>query len=265
MTMTNLEPIIKLTKDIKEASVILSEQEVRYLVDMYYQMQDGRIRADGQIRAMEKTEEPNLVLQWLSEQHSSLENQVKLALLKYAKSKPIGQWLLSICGIGPVITAGLMAHIDITKAQTAGAIWKFAGLDPNTKWEKGKRRPWNASLKTLCWKAGESFVKVSNNDNDVYGKLYLEKKEYYQKKNKAEEYKEIALEKAKKVGKNTEAYKHYIKGKLPPGHIHAMAKRFAVKIFLSHLFDKMYREYYKKEPPKPFAIAILGHAHEIKP
>ena len=31
-----LEPILKLTKDIKQASKVLSDQEARYLVDSYY-------------------------------------------------------------------------------------------------------------------------------------------------------------------------------------------------------------------------------------
>ena len=261
----NLEPIMKMSKDIKDASHILSAEEARFLVDAYYQMQDDRIRSDNRIRSMDKSGEPNLVLQWLSDQSTSLEKQVKTALERYANSSKVGRWLLSITGIGPVITAGLMAHIDIEKAETAGAIWRYAGLDPTQEWKKGEKRPWNASLKTLCWKAGESFVKVSGKDHAQYGKLYVEKKEYYQKKNEADEYKEEALKRSEKVGKSTEAYKHYKKGKLPPGHIHARAKRYAVKIFLSHLFDFWYKDHYDKEPPKPFAIAILGHAHEIKP
>ncbi|KKL21523.1 hypothetical protein LCGC14_2444610, partial [marine sediment metagenome] len=47
---------------------------------------------------------------------------------------------------------------------------------PTVKWGKGKKRPWNASLKVLCWHAGESFVKCHNREHDVYGKLYVERK-----------------------------------------------------------------------------------------
>jgi hypothetical protein len=71
------------------------------------------------------------------------------------------------------------------------------------------------------------------------------------------------LERAKKVGKATKAYKHYSVGKYPPGHIDAMARRWAVKIFLSHLHDAWYRQAYGKAPPAPFPIAIQGHAHRI--
>ena len=91
-------------------------------------MQDDRIRAAGQVRSMDN--EPHDVLTWLGEQSSVLENQVKGALDVYSAGHPIGQRIRSVDGVGPVIAAGLLAHIDITKANTAGSIWRYAGLDP---------------------------------------------------------------------------------------------------------------------------------------
>jgi hypothetical protein len=44
----------------------------------------------------------------------------------------------------------LLARIDIVKAPTAGHIWRYAGLDPTVRWNKGEKRPWNAGLKVLC-------------------------------------------------------------------------------------------------------------------
>lgn len=260
-----LEPIIKLSKDLKEASLKLSDDEARFLVDAYYQMQDNRIRSDNQIRSMSESGEPNEVLGWLSDNSSGLENQIKIALGRYVDSHIMGDWLKSVKGIGDVLSAGLLAHIDISKAQTAGAIWRYAGLDPTLKWEKGQKRPWNASLKTLCWKIGESFVKVSGKDDAVYGRLYAQKKEQLLAENEAGKFKEVAEEKASKVGKSTDAFKAYSKGKLPPAHIHSRAKRYAVKMFLSHLHQIWFERHFGVPAPKPFAIAILGHAHEIKP
>ena len=126
------------------------------------------------------------------------------------------------------------------------------------------KRPYNNRMKVLVWKLGESFVKVANNPKDFYGKLYAERKAYESAKNENLEYKEQADIKAKKVGKNTEAYKWYSKGMLPPAHIYARAKRWATRIFLSHLHQVMYMYEYGQMPPKPFAIEHLGHAHEIK-
>lgn len=258
----------KLSKDVKDASVTLTDQEARYLVDTYYQFQDYRIRSLNQCRKLDDTvEEPNGTLLFFASQFGILEKQMKAVLESYVLSKPIGRWLMSQKGIGPVIAAGLLANIDIHKVQTAGQIWAFAGLDPTKTWNKGELRPWNARLKVICWKAGESFVKVCNKDDALYGKIYKEKKAYYKEKNEAGGFVERAEEilKSKKIGKDTDAYKAYSQGRLPDAHIDSMAKRFAVKIFLSHLFTVWYEMENKKSAPKPFAEAILGHAHIIPP
>jgi len=259
-----LDPVNKLTKDLKEATTTLSSQEVRYLVDSYYQMQENRKRSQNQVRALTDSAEPHEVLNWLAENNRILENQIKRALDAYSASQSIGQWAREVVGIGPVIAAGLIAHIDIKKAPTVGHIWRFAGLDPTQKWEKKQKRPWNASLKTLCWKIGESFVKVSGKDEAVYGKIYIERKEFEMKKNEAGDYAEQAKAKLEKfkIGKDTDAYKHYIEGRLPPAHIQARVKRYAVKLFLSHLHETWYIMETGEKPPLPYPIAILGHAHK---
>ncbi len=264
--MENLEPVLKLTKDIKNASYTLSKDEARFLVDAYYTMQDNRIRSANQIRSMNQSGEPNEVLKWLLQQNENLEKQVAKALDAYSASKEIGKWTRSICGIGPVITAGLMAHIDITKCEAAGNLWSYAGLSPLSKWEKGEKRPWNAELKKLCWKLGESFVKVSINEKDIYGKIYIERKKIEQEMNERLEFSSQAEQKLKifKIGKDTDAYKAYSQGKLPPAHIHARAKRYAVKMFLSHFWET-WRKLEGLPAPVPYAIAQLGHAHKIEP
>lgn len=262
-----LEPITRLTKDLAAAARTLSRDEARFLVDAYYAMQENRIRADGQVRALLASGEPHDVLKWLGTQSQVLENQVRRALAHYAESDKLGEWALSVRGIGPVITAGLLAHIDIAKAPTVGHIWRFAGLDPTSTWDKGHKRPWNAALKTLCWKIGESFVKVSNDDAATYGRIYRERKEYELRRNEAGELKEQAqaMLERKKFGRETQARAHYEAGHLPPAHIHARAKRYAVKLFLAHYHEVGYVLMYNKPPPLPYPIAHLGHTHKIEP
>ena len=321
-----LENVIskKLDRDLVKAGATLGREECRYLVDLYYQLQGFRIATNNQVRSIVKSDidEPHEAIGFFAGQFESLEQNIKKVLKEYVKAQPIGQWLLGITGIGEVISAGLIANLDINKAKTAGAFWRFCGLDPTVEW-LGKERatklveevcgdkkkyniedlarlsvkttwnydtilnhfdqekenpvkitkteiikyfsrvPYNQRMRTLAYKIGESFVKVQNNSNDFYGKLFVQRKALEQANNEALKYKELAEEKAKKVGKTTEAYKWYSQGMLPPAHIHARARRWAVKIFLSHFFDKWYRLEFNQEPPKPFAIAILGHAHEI--
>jgi len=264
MTKYDETAIIKLTKDLKNASKVLSKHEARFLVDTYYIIQNWRISSANQGRILEKNGEPHEVIDWIFDNSSILENQIKRALDAYTDFSHMGKWAKSICGIGPVISAGLDAHIDISKAPTVGHIWNFAGLNPEIVWEKKSKRPWNASLKTLCWKLGESFVKVSNNEKDIYGKIYKKRKKYEDENNRYLQYADQAKAKLEKYKiKSREALRIYGSGMLPQGHIHARAKRYAVKLFLSHWHHEAYLNYYGEEPPKPYPIAILGHAHEI--
>lgn len=265
-----LDHVERLSRDLRKAAETLSDEEARYLVDAYYIMQEQRIRADGQIRSMTQADdpkEPHEVIRWLSEQNTTLENQVKGALDRYTSAHPIGVWMKSIKGIGPVLAAGYLAHIDITKAPTVGHIWRFAGLDPTVVWEKKQKRPWNAQLKVLCWKTGESFVKVSGDESAYYGQVYKTRKVWEVEQNErgalADQAKS-ALER-KKYRDDTVAKSFYLKGQLPPAHIHRRACRYAVKLFLSHLHHKWHEHQFGEAPPKPYAITQLGHGHYIPP
>jgi len=123
-------------------------------------------------------------------------------------------------------------------------------------------------LKTLCaFKLGESFVKVQNRESDVYGKVFAERKAGEIEANERGDFKEVAEAKLKKfkIGKGTDAYKHYSEGRLPPAHIHARARRVAVKLFLAHLQQVWWFIRFEEPPPKPFAIEHLGHGHLIDP
>lgn len=265
--VSQLQPVEKLRRDIKQASITLSDDEARFLVDGYYTMQEGRIRANNQVRALTESTEPHDVLSWLGAQWHVMENQIRGALDVYSNAHPVGVWSRSIVGIGPVLAAGLLAHIDMEKAPTAGNIWNFAGLNPGVTWGKGERRPWNARLKVLCWKIGESFVRVHNNPRDYYGKIYVERKTLEQERNakfELEEQAHAALA-SKRFKKTTDAYKHYSAGQLPPKHIHQRAKRYAVKLFLAHWHEVAFWHHFNRPPPEPYAIVHLGHAHRSTP
>jgi len=262
-----LEAIQRLTRDLKNAALTLSDREARFLTDAYYQMQKDRVRATHQSRTLAENAEPHDILGWLLDQRETLEKQIARALDAYSAAHPAGVWARSIVGIGPVIAAGLLANIDISHCPTVGHIWRFAGLDPTCKWEPETKRPWNASLKRLCWVLGESFVKVSNHDRDIYGKVYKARKELEQANNDKGVYAEQAAAslKQRRYGKDTDARKHYEQGKLPPARIHLRAKRYAVKVFLSHLHHVMYELANGAPPPKPFVLTHLGHTHFLAP
>lgn len=255
----------RLTRDMRKAAKAMSDMEARFLVDAYYLLQKNRIQFANQVRAMDGSGEPHEFINFFSSEFALLELDAKKALDTYSASHPVGKWARSICGIGPVIAAGLVSNFDITKAPTVGHFWSFAGLNPDAVWKKKTKRPWNASLKTLCWKIGESFVKCQNRDSDIYGKVYIDRKQLEIKKNEALEYSEQAKLGLNRVYKETQAAKFYAEGKLPPGHINMRAKRYAVKLFIAHLHHAWYIHHYGTDPPKPYIIEHGGHVHFKEP
>lgn len=313
----------------------LGQREARWLVDMYYTLQESRIRADSQRKSLAEHEKPNQMMVVAARMTAQLERNLQAAMFVYASSQKVGQWLMSLPGIAHTLAAGLLAYIDIERCQSVSQIWRYAGLDPTLEWyssEKAKAivkktleevggsneavdangivtsdflarvclatnrkperlaqlalfqgqynsiklenlakaltvRPWNAHLKTLCWKIGESFSKTSRNPNNLYAQVMAERRLKDNERNEAGELADQAenMLKRKKIRSSTVAYKKYKKGLLPDGHLHARAKRYAVKLFLSHLFHVMYEDRYGEPPEKPYIIAHGGHVHYIPP
>ena len=260
------DAIARMTKDIREGMMTLSDKEARFLVDYYYICQEDRKRATNQERALQDGEEPSLVVTWLAKQSRVLENQVKAALDIYTQSHQMGSYMRSVFGIGPVIAAGLLAHIDISKAPTVGHIWRFAGLDPTTVWGKGEKRPHNAKLKTICYHAGQSFMKFAAKENCYYGHLYRSRKEYEISRNDSGGNKDTAAKLLPKFSKATESYKHLSSGVLPPAQIDARSRRWAVKQFLSDMHAHWFKLHHGVDmAPAPYPISILKHAHYRTP
>lgn len=354
-----LEPMQKLARDIALGAKTLGKDQARFIVDDYYSLQETRKASANQVLALEKSKEPHEILIWFRDNAERMERSMVRVLDAYSDQFTVGVWAKTQTGIGPVISGGLLAYIEISICPRVGNIWRFAGLDYTNKWlgkegarkliqeikeahgklspqellthaavlsgrkyksllkqatskPDGKtrklttdtiqktlaRRPWNAGLKVLCWKIGESFVKQSGRESDFYGKLLLQRKSYEIGRNERGELADQAKEvlRTKNIGKGTDAYPWYagcvtvaaakeyrervaagetgIKPKcvpegegqlmLPPGHIHARAKRWAVKLFLSHWHWVAYSEYFGREPDEAYVLSVLGgHTHKI--
>ena len=117
----------------------------------YYQSQEMRKRSDMQFRHLGDkievmSERASKLLRYTNEVYAQTEAQVANALKEILSDKDawfysVAKWLQAQRGIGPIITAGLVAHIDITRAPTAGHIWSFAGLNPEMKWREKTEAP----------------------------------------------------------------------------------------------------------------------------
>jgi hypothetical protein len=239
----------------------LSNPAARFLVANYITAQDARKRCDMQLRHLgDRASELEKLLQWTGEAAEKIEGDVSRGLARYAESHVIGRWMMSLHGVGPIIAAGFLAHLDVTKTQTAGGFWLFAGLDPKMKWETGQKRPYNPDVKQLCYHFGECIKRTSNHPDSFYGRFYRQRKRMIVERNERGEFAERA--KSYKT-LSSEVRKKLKQGKLPDGNLDRQACNITAKLFLSHLHAVMYWHFYKKVPPKPYSISILGHAHEI--
>jgi len=271
-------PLVRLAKDVRKLSGILSPRKARWLVDTYYQMQDGRIRSKSQLDRQYESAEPNQLIDWVFSTWSKFESALKGALGEFAAQYAVGQWMQAQYGIGPVLSAAMLANFDIQKAQTVGHYWRFAGLDPTCKWEKGKKRPYNAKLKAIVvYRMGECFVKFQNRDECFYGKLLKAKKATLTQQNEERKFAEFAKGEIARCEANkillskmqaTERWKYWQDGRLCPQNIHDRARRWTVKLFLSHLHHVMYCDYYGKNPPAPYIFEhpeLGDHRHLVLP
>ena len=342
-----VQGLASISKDVSESVIVMDRNEIRFLVDRYYQIQDIRKASANQIRAVKQgfdygegndSNEESVIptaLEWLYLNQKNEEKQLQKMLKTYAENHPVGKWLMSIKGIGPVIAAGLISMFDVKKAKYVNNFWSYAGLNDNNnpwlgkvkseKWVnewldehpdedpknlttqivvdaciefkrtyetslkqayvkvKGEfvtpltiteksvkawlaRPPYNTELKTLCWKIGESFLKVKNKPESLYGRLLNERYIYETQKNEAGEYAEEAAKAlANKKWTKKDMKETYQSGHLPKGHILARVKRHTVKVFIAHLYQAMYYYEYGQESPELYVQKYLDHDGVIYP
>src|SRR3990167_143348 len=147
-TMTIATPVRLNRTDMRAAVALLTPQEVRFLVDRYYQVQDDRKRSASQVRAAGGSGGPTALLSMVNEFEHVVECQIKGAMGLSAARFGAGRWAQAQDGIGPVLSAGLQAIVDMSRCSSAAALWRFAGLDPTVTWHgaEGARKLIDAAL-----------------------------------------------------------------------------------------------------------------------
>ena len=122
-------------RDIKNPS----RQEVKMLIQLYWQMQDQRIALRNQTRAIEQNDQAEsakaniIALDWATKNSAIIELGVKEILQIIAESTEVGRWLLKIVGIGPVLAAGCLAYFDVEGKQYSSQFISYAGLNDNNR------------------------------------------------------------------------------------------------------------------------------------
>ncbi len=288
----------KIDKRALEVSNKMDRDQAACLIKDFYLMQDNRMRAAHQHRQLEKRGDKGDVLSYASKLFQKNEDHLALLICLWGKDQKMAQWAMQNVGIGKIMSAGLVAHIDVTKSPHLSSLWAFAGFPGDSevkKWKKGEKRPFNANLKKLCFKIGESFVKNQNRQECYYGKLFAERKklewernlngafsEYSKKQLTFKDWKKDSTAKLFYSGQlSPSKVREMIAGNgvplgvkptqvgdeipmLPPAHIHARARRYAVKRFLAHYWMEAYKQTFHKDPPPAYVFAKLGHTHIIE-
>ena len=178
------------------------------------QIQKARIQFGNRTSAIERgadeaSDSQEKIVRFYLGAFADLETQITNHITKLVKAKPIYKRASKIKGVGPMMAAYLIAFIDIEKADTVSALWRYAGYGvvngEREKPVKGEKLHYNARLKTGMYLLAGQFLKA----NSPYARVYEEAKPKY-------------------------ALAHPDWTKL---HCHLAAQRKMIKLFLSHLWE----------------------------
>lgn len=134
--------LLKLDNELKHRIMSMKKitrSDMKTLVDLFYQIQKSRIRLENQIRAIKQekdtSEENSFILEFFLKNFKIMESNISKVIEMAVNISPVGQWLMQVKGVGPVIAAGIIAYLDVRDKQYASQFISYAGLNDNN-------RPW---------------------------------------------------------------------------------------------------------------------------
>jgi len=238
-------------------------EELKIKIETYYAIQKIRIQAELRIKAFIRDDRlTELQAQslhfWEDEHLKGIEKSIKKDVTLLLKDVPIyTEWMKDVLGIGPCLAGSLYAGIyDISRFNTISKLWKYCGQDVDEsgrapRRQKGKKLTADPFLQMTIYKLTDSFVKQTA-EKCLYRRLYDIKKAFYKQ------------EHPEKVDSGRRSKKGEVIWDYTDLHIHRMAKRYAGKIFLEHLWVE-WRTLEGLPVSKPWVIEHGGHGNYIEP
>ncbi len=211
----------------------------------------------------------------------SLEEYAEARVTELIQAHPAYYWFTRVKGVGNENIAKVVGLIDIEKAHTVSSLWKFAGWDVQDgaapKRRKGKKLTYNSQLRVMTWRLGVSLLRAKG----LFYHYYLKEKDKYHHKYINKGFKIIATPtgrfcpqcqrevkaKAAKYCPDCGAplrQKQEPEGVIFEGHLHKMALRKMIKLFLSLLWV-VWRQAQGLSTRVPYPAEYLGHDHMIEP
>jgi len=208
---------------------------------------EERKATQNRIRDLKKQYE--LDVSDLEEIKKSLEEKIREIeerLKELVRGERIWEWLEKVNGVSEINAAGLIAKIgDISRFDTVSDLWSFFGLRPKSsfnfddcKWENYQhyRQATKEERTLVVYDIGEQFVLKKDS---FYRRFYENRRK--------------KTEKDERFGNPKDNKLHYYRD----------ARRYAVKIFLSHLYE-VWRRMEGLETRTPYILQEEHHNY-IKP
>lgn len=252
-------------------------ETLRVLVDLRDRVvQKSRIAFGNRLKAIQRggdqaSDESKYIVRKWSERFADLESDIDDDIYSLASELEIIEHAVEVKGVGLMLAAKVVSMIDIERASTVSALWRYAGYgtvprckecdawieeievgdDGDTAFRqecqvcgsidfryvaerrrKGHELHYNMRLKTAVHLVGQSFLK----SNSPYRRIYDGAREKYANK----------------------------RPDWTDGHQHYAAMRKMVKIWLSHLWDR-WRRLEKLPVSDPYAQDQAGHDSYLAP
>ena len=214
-----------------------------------------------------------------------LEDYVDGRVAYLIKAHAAYPWFSRVKGVGGENIAKVVAPINIERAKTISALWKFAGFSVEDgiaprRVKGGGKLSYNSQLRSMCWRLATSLKRAKGK----FYAYYLNEKDKYCERFENQAYKILPTPRGKWVCSNCGASwntqreitpccsNQQIEKKLrqePPGviwvgHLDAMAVRKMIKLFLASLW-LVWREAEGLPITQPYAIEKKGHTGVISP
>lgn len=214
-----------------------------------------------------------------------LEDYVDGRVVPLIQSHPAYSWFSLVLGVGTENISKVVAPIDIEKAHTISALWKFAGFSVEDgaaprRVKGGGKLSYNSQLRSMCWRLASSLRQARGK----FYRYYLGEKDKYTERFVSQGYKILATPRGKWVCLNcgeswarkrditpccdSPAIEKKLReepaGIIWKGHLDMMALRKMIKLFLACLW-LVWREAEGLPTRSPYAIERMGHSKVISP
>lgn len=214
------------------------DSTLKALVDTRYRtVQKTRIGFHNRIVAIEDGRDKadpmtvDMLHKWES-RFQEMEDELEQDIISIADDYPIIEHMIAVKGVSFLLAARVICHIDISRATTVSALWRYSGYGVTNgerdRPTKGQPLNYNKTLKTSVYNVGSSFLKAGG----PYRAEYDAAREYYWAN----------------------------RPDWTKGHNHLASMRKMVKLWLSHLWDR-WRRIEGLPTSEPYAHAKLAHEH----